>query len=195
MAVREINLVPSEWLFPVRVRRHLAFWLLCLACTLALMGGGFLFATHVVLAPKRPAMGLEQLQRDLGMEIQEIRRVQQELERLRERKAVVASITLNQPYSLVLERLAHAMNDHCWLTHLEIDSGRGGGGKGRLQLTGLATSNQDLGDFLTQLGGEPLFEEVVLRFAGESVTRSSGARDERPVARIHFRIELALAKG
>ncbi len=167
MALREINLIPSECLFRRQVRRHLSLWSLCLALSLLVNAGGFLLYTHLVLAKGNSLAGMGEVDANLDARIVQIKRLQEELASLHERQAAFESIRRNQPYSRVLLRLADIMNENTWLGQLRIEEDGENGAVTKVELTGYSFTNEDLGDFLSRLTGTLVFRDVVLKYANE----------------------------
>jgi len=64
-----------------------------------------------------------------------------------------------------------------------------------LQISGRATTNEALGNFLNRLGGNPLFENVVLKYATETLMEKSDVNDENPEKRVEFEIVCRILYG
>lgn len=180
MALREINLIPAEILYRKHLIRHVCFWAGCLATSLALIFSIYLFQRQTVLTKNRALTKLKETHNQLDSKIEEIKRVQNELDSLIQKQSTLYDKTRSQPYSPVLLRLADIINENTWLTKLAIDSTKDTVGSASMQLTGFSRSNQDLGNFLNQLSSEPMFKDVVLKFARElkveESKKSSGAQ-------------------
>ena len=193
MALREVNLVPSELLFRRQVRRHLLLWSSCLLAALLVVVGGNLLHTQVVLAKNRSLISLNEVGTSLDTRIVQIKRLQGELDTLHERQAVLESITRNKPYSFVLLRLADVMNENTWLAQLSIDDSRETEGATRVELTGYSFSNEDLGDFLSQLTGTLMFREVALKYANEIQDPRPEEREKSGMKVINFQLVCSLS--
>lgn len=167
MALREINLIPAKILYRKHLLRHVCFWAGCLATSLALIFSIYLFQRQTVLAKNRALTKLKEAHNQLGSKKEEIKRVQNELDSLIQKQSTLYEKTRSQPYTPVLLRLADIINENTWLTKLAIDSTKDTGSSASMQLTGFSRSNQDLGNFLNQLSSEPMFKDVVLKFARE----------------------------
>lgn len=196
MALRDVNLLPPELLFRRQVRRHLFLWSSCLIFALLLIVGGDLLHTHVVLGKNRFPITLNEVDASLATRIVQLKSLQREMDGLHERQAVLKSITRNRPYSLVLLRLAEIMNENTWLVRLSIDDSRGpGGDTTRMELTGYSFSNEDLGDFLSQLTGTLVFQEVSLKYANKIQDPRPEERDKGGAKVIHFQLLCKLSGG
>ncbi|GAX59229.1 metalloendopeptidase [Candidatus Scalindua japonica] len=169
MALREINLIPSDILSSRYLRRHLLFWAVLLIALLSLPGSFYAYQTQFVLNKERPMKNLENIHALIGTKIDDIYRIQAELERLDQQQGVLKTIKRNLPYSSVLYQLSNIMNEYAWLTSLTIDStpGKDRIDNDKLELTGLALSNDKLGNFLISLSSDDLFKDVVLKYAKE----------------------------
>ena len=167
MALREINLIPAKILYRKHLIRHVCFWAGCLAISLVLIFSIYLFQRQTALAKGRALTKLKETHKRLGSKIEEIKRVQNELDSLIQKQSTLYEKTRSQPYSPVLLRLADIINENTWLTRLAIDTNKDTGGSASMQLTGFSRSNQDLGNFLNQLSSEPMFKDVVLKLARE----------------------------
>jgi Tfp pilus assembly protein PilN len=191
MALREINLIPADILSFRYLLRHLFFWARCLTLLLSLIGGFFLYQTHFVINKKRSTTDLQTIHTRMGTRMEEINRIQQELERLDQQQDVLKTIKRNQPYSGVLFKLADIMNEDTWLTRLSVDSDMNTdkGGTENLALTGFSFSNEKLGNFMSRLSSETLFKEVVLKYAKETHAAQSDPDRETNESLIQFQIE------
>jgi Tfp pilus assembly protein PilN len=169
MALRETNLIPPEVLVRREFLRHLSFWAGCLVISLSLIWGFYFYQRHVLQGKRRTVAELKQKHQDLGTKINEIRRIQVELDRMRQEQAGLENITLAAPYSQIFAKLADIMNEDTWLSQLTIDSGREEESSIRLRLAGFSLSADELGNFLQQLTNEPLFQGVVLQNAREDL--------------------------
>ncbi len=79
MALREINLVPSDIVSSRYLRRHLFFWAGWLIVSLSLLGSYFSYQTHFVLNKERPMKNLGDIHALIGTKINDINRIQAEL--------------------------------------------------------------------------------------------------------------------
>jgi Tfp pilus assembly protein PilN len=154
---------------------------------LTLVFGIYLHQKQQVLASKRAVMKLKDQYKQLGLKIEEIKQIQEELTRLTAKQAVFNSITRNEPYSQVLLRLAKTMNENTWLTQLTVEGSRDrdSGGRVNLRLEGFSHSNKDLGNFMNQLSNDPIFKSVVLQYAKESHSKGTAS----PHTLIRFQIK------
>ncbi len=193
MALREVNLVPPEFLLRRQVLRHLFLWASCLVLALLVIIGGNLLHTHLVLAKNRSLISLNEVDTNLDSRIVQIKRLQGELDNLHERQAVLESITTNEPYSLVLLRLADIMNENTWLSQLSIDESRETEGTTQVELTGYSFSNEDLGDFLSRLTGTLVFRDVVLKYANEIEDPRPEEREKAGRKVINFQLLCSLS--
>jgi len=190
MALREINLIPAEVLHGKYITRHLFLWAGCLALSLSLIFGFYLYQVRVVLPEKRPVTTVEDMHKQLGATLEEIKETQQQIERLSFQESFLAKLSRVQPFSTLLLKLSEIMNAKTWLTKLSIDaSTEDEDVLPSINLYGFSISNEDLGNFLTQLSGEPLFEDVGLKYAKETpITRSP--QDRKALVKvIQFQID------
>ena len=195
MGLREINLVPAEILSRRCVARHLILWGGWLLASLFLIFGFYFYQDRIVLAKKRSMLTLNDMQKHLGMRIGEIKRIQEELERLDQQQAALQVITQNPSYSRILLKLADIMNEDTWLTQLTVDGSRDKEGNISLILTGFSFSNAQLGNFMNQFSRETTFDAVELKYAKETKMKLSSQPDAEPVRLIQFGIECRIAKG
>ena len=193
MALRLINLIPSDMLYKQQLQRHVYFWVGCLAMSLTLVVGIYLYQRHAIMAEKETLTNLKAEHLQLAAKIDEIKQIKEELENLAEKRAVLNELTGNQAYSHVLLKLAEIVNEQTWLKQLAIERDKETEnieGEGiKLKLTGFSHSNQDLGDFLIQLSSQPLFKGVVLNYAKEATERHSKDRMDLATSLIEFQID------
>jgi Tfp pilus assembly protein PilN len=190
MALREINLIPADILSSRYLRHHITFWALWLILLVPLLGGFFYYQTHFVLNKKRPMENLEDVHALIGTKIEDINRIQAELERLDQQQSVLKTIKRTPPYSSVLFKLSNIMNDDTWLTSIAIDSNsdKNEGENDNLELTGFAFSNNKLGNFLSLLSNDDLFKDVVLKYSKEAHKVQVSPDSEANTSLIQFQI-------
>ncbi len=190
MALREINLVSSDIMSSRYLRRHISFWALWLILSLTLLGSFFYYQTHFVLSKKRPMKNLEDILAQIGTKIEDINRIQAELEKLDQQESVLKTIKRTRPYSRVLFKLSNIMNDDTWLRSLAIDSNsdKNKGENDNLELTGFAFSNNKLGNFLSLLSNDDLFKDVVLKFSKDTHNSRTYTDSEENTSLIQFQI-------
>ena len=193
MALRDINLLPAEMLYQQHLVRHVYFWAGCLAMSLTLVCGIYLYQRHAVMAKKHTLMKLKADHQQLAAKIEEIKQVQEELQKLAKKQAVLNDITGNQPYSEVLLKLAEIMNEHTWLRQFSIERDTDTEERDdegiKLKLTGFSHSNEDLGDFLIQLSSQRLFKGVVLNYAKETTEKRVKGTTRMAASLIEFQID------
>ena len=195
MALREINLIPADILHKKYLFRCFFLWAGSLSLCLSLIFGFYLYQIYVVLPKKRPVTTFEDMHKQLGTTLEEIKETQQEIQRLSLQESFLKNLTRTQPVSRLLLKLSVIMNTRTWLTKLTIDADTeeektvpG------IELYGSSLSNDDLGNFLTQLSVEPMFYNVVLKYAKE--TRISKSHQDRNalVKVIQFQIDCNISK-
>ena len=97
-------------------RRHLLFWTACMVISLSLIWTFYFYQIYALQAKTRTLAELKQKHRDLGSKINEIRRIQGELDRMRQQQAGLENITLGAPYSQIFAKLADIMNEATFIT-------------------------------------------------------------------------------
>jgi Tfp pilus assembly protein PilN len=196
MALRDVNLVPPDVLARRQLRRHLCFWTACLALSLSLIFGVYFYQVHVVLAKKRPPTTLKDMHTHLGTRLEEIKQVQEEVERLDQQQAVLEAIVINQPYSKVLLTLVDVMNEETWLNQLTIENGANQQKDKEdivmVRLTGFSFSNDKLGNFMKQLSSNQMFKTSVLKYARETNMPSANPSADEPLRLTTFQIECTI---
>ena len=188
MALREINLIPPDILSRRYLLRRFSFWTGCIIVSLSLIFG-FYHYTHVLLTKKRAMPTMKEMQIKLGTRIEKINQIQEELEKLDQQQSLLKTITKNQPYSIVLLKLANLMNEYTWLTQFAIDTGKDKENNVNVKLTGFSFSNNQLGDFLDQLSHEPMFTSIFLKYARESKIALPDQNETKRVKVIQFEIK------
>jgi len=195
MALREINLIPADILHKNYVFRHLFLWAGCLTLCLTLIFGFYLYQVHVVLPKKRPMTTLQDMHKQLGGTLEEIKETQDEIQRLSLQESFLKKFTGIQPFSRFLLKLSEIMNAQTWLTTLSIDT------EAEeeeivpfLKLYGFSLSNNDLGNFLTRLSVDPLFKDVGLKYAKETGMAKSVQNPNANVKVIQFQIDCKISR-
>jgi Tfp pilus assembly protein PilN len=193
MALRDINLIPGDMLYQQQLQRHVYFWAGCVAMSLTLVVGIYLSQRHAIMAEKKTLTKLKTEHQQLAAKVEEIKQIQEELQKLEEKQAVLNDIAGNQAYSQVLLKLAEIMNEHTWLKQLSIERDKETENRDdemiKLKLTGFSHSNEDLGDFLIQLSSQPLFKGVVLNYAKEATDRRAKGNMTLAASVIEFQID------
>ena len=196
MALRDVNLVPPDLLARRHLRRHLGFWTACLALSLSLIFGVYFYQAHLVLAQRRSPTTLQDMQTHLGKRIEEIKQVQEEVERLDQQQSVLEAISIHQPYFRVFLTLADIMNEQTWLTQLSIESGTSDQKDEEdfttLRLTGFSFSNEKLGNFMKQLSSHHMFKTSILKYARETSMPSANPDADEPLRLMTFQIECTI---
>lgn len=190
MALREVNLIPADVLHKKYVLRHITLWTVGLMLCLCLIVGFYQYQARVVLPPKRPVTTLEDMHIRLGSTVDEIKATQQEIQRLSLQESFLKKRNKVQPFSELLLGLSKIMRAQTWLTKLTIAAGSeqetmvpG------IELYGFSLSNNDLGNFLTQLSEEPLFQNVELKYANETQIAASAQDQKALTTVIQFQID------
>lgn len=195
MGLREINLVPPDMLFPRKVRRHLFFWVGCLLIAIALIFTLHLYQRSVLMKQKRPLLTLQDTHTHLGATIEEVKRIQEELERLHEQQAVLESISRHQSHAGVLATIAEILNRNTWLRELAIEQGDDKQEIFGVTLTGYSFSNDDVGDFISRLSNEAIFDRVILKYAKDTPPGGVRQYSEEDVKLIQFKVECTISIG
>lgn len=195
MALREINLIPTQVLHKKYLFRHLFLWTGGLIVCLSLIVGFYLYQVRIVLPKKRPMTTLEDMHKQLGATIEEIKETQQEIQRLSLQESFIKKLTRIQPFSRLLLKLSEIMNAQTWLTKLSFDAEtEDDEALPTIRLYGYSLSNNDLGNFLTRLSGEPLFKNVILKFAKETKIAKLLQDRNTPVRVIQFQIDFKIPR-
>jgi Tfp pilus assembly protein PilN len=194
MALRDINLIPEDILNRSHLGRRLGFWALCLGVTLALILGLHVYQARFAMARTAPPGAIEKTTARLISRIEEIRRVQAEIDKLAQRRSALEAVTGAPRYSPLILKLTRIMDGQIWLTLLTVDRGTRNGGM-ILRLAGFSSRSEVLGDFLNRLSGEALFGNVSLRFARETLGGSSGGGGDEPERLIQFEVECDLSRS
>jgi Tfp pilus assembly protein PilN len=192
MALREINLIPADILNRKVLNKHLVFWIGCLTISLSLIFGCYLYEKHVVLAQMSTFGSLKDTHTHLGLKIQEIKRIQEELEKLDQQQAVLKTITIGPVCWRIILKLAEILNENTWLKTLATDNGRDKEANASLKLSGFSFSNEELGNFLITLSSEPMFKNVLLKYARETIVGRADKNGDDRMKVIEFEIECEL---
>ena len=96
----------------------------------------------------------------------------------------------------MLLKLSEIMNAQTWLTKLSFDAETEDDEVlPFIRLYGYSLSNNDLGNFLTRLTGEPLFKNVILKFAKETKIAKLLQDRNTPVKVIQFEIDFKIPRS
>jgi Tfp pilus assembly protein PilN len=188
MALRDINLIPTEILDRRYLVRHLLLWLSSLVVVAALIMAAHGYQNRMVSGETQNRQGaIKDQAAALTRTVGDIRKEQMALNLARrEQVQLVALIEQRRSYSSVLAKLADVMNDQTWLQQLAFNTAQDR--TLHLGLMGFSHSHETLGTFIQRLSGEPMFRLVVLKSAQESADKLSGS------APVQFQIECDIAK-
>lgn len=195
MALRDINLIPSDILTSRLRQRHLCFWAGCLLASLGLVFGFFLYQRHVLMSEKSDFNSLQHTHKHLGLKIKEIATIKQELEKLDQQQTILKDIIRGPICSQVLWKLAEIINENTWITSLVTSNNRQSEKNAIIKLNGYSFSNDELGNFLSRLSVESSFNDVRLIYAQESTLSLSSQNDADVIKVIQFEIECELLTG
>ncbi len=195
MALRDINLIPSDILTSRLQQRHLCFWAGCLLASLGLVFGFFLYQRHALMSEKSEFNSLQHTHKHLGLKIKEIATIKQELEKLDQQQTILKDIIRGPICSQVLWKLAEIINENTWITSLATKNNRQTEKNAIIKLNGYSFSNDELGNFLSRLSVESSFNAVRLVYAQESILSPSDQSDGDVIKVIQFEIECELLTG
>lgn len=189
MALRDINLIPADILTSRLKKRHLCFWAGCLLISFGLIFGFFLFQKHTLEDQKSKFGNLEHTHNHLGLKIKEIGRIQQELEKLDQQQTVLREIIRGPICYQVLWKLSDIINENTWLTSLSTDNNRHSEKNASMKLNGYSLSNEELGNFISQLSMDSIFNNIRLKYAQESEILQTNRKNGDSIRVIQFEIE------
>jgi Tfp pilus assembly protein PilN len=195
MALRDINLIPSNILDRKVIRRHLVLWSVCLGVLLTPVFGFFVYKTGVASAQKRATLYIADINKRLNLQTARIKQIQQELNSLEKQEADLKTVLKPAVYSEILYKLMGTMNGLTWLQTLKIHRQSDPAESVQLRVVGYAASNGALGNFLNRLSSDPELDSAVLKYAKESPVQNSTTTETAPHSRIEFEIECTILQG
>ena len=194
MAIREVNLVPADILERRHLRCHFFFWIGCLMILLALIWGFHFYRTGRAFAQSQDQMDTGAIERELLSKMNDIKLMKEKIAALDQKRKGIESLSAGPPYSWIIMNLTGRMNGATWLQTLSIDREKESG-RTRVMMSGYSFGNEDLGEFLNRLNEEPLFDDVVLRYAREKNMQIPGRIQTNPVDVAEFQIDFAVSSG
>ncbi|MBW1962305.1 MAG: PilN domain-containing protein [Deltaproteobacteria bacterium] len=190
MALREINLIPSDIMLHRYLVRHMGLWAGLLAILLAPIVSYYIYQTKVALSYRPLETTLGDITRNINTKLQEIKTVQNRVKKVNHRLSDIESVTSQQSYALILFKLSKAVNRYLWLRSLSIQSQSK---NSELLINGYALSNEAIGDLLNRLSTDELFEKVVLNYARQPSVGKKKARLNE-FRRIEFEIRCDITR-
>jgi Tfp pilus assembly protein PilN len=151
-----------------------------------------LWQKRTIVAEQTTLLQLEKEHRQLSVKVEEIKNLEQELEKLTQRQALLTKVAGNHSHAVLLMKLAQIMNGHTWLTELKVEDKKEDDEKVSevdIRLKGFSYSNEDLGNFVIQLSADHLFKGVVLDHAKEASSRKPMHGMTLPDSLIQFQID------
>ena len=195
MALRDINLIPSNILDRKEIRHHLIFWSVCLGVLLSPVFGFYVYGTGVASAQKRATTNIADIDRNLNRQVARIKQIQQELNTLSQQEADLKTVLKPAVFSEILYKLIGTMDGLTWLQTLKIHRQSSPTESIQLRVVGYAASNRALGNFLNRLSSDPEIDSVVLKYAKEPSVQKSTGTDTKQISRIAFEIECTISQG
>jgi hypothetical protein len=195
MALREINLVPADILARRHLLRHLSFWGMTLGLVLVSIFGFHLYQRQFVLASQRIPGNLEGIKSAITLKSEQIKTLQAEMERLKQKRDAIRQIAGNLRYTVILAVLADRLNASTWFRQLSLERDQIQTGSANLKIQGSSFGNEELGNFLNQLSEERVFQNVSLKYARETVLASSKKNSAAPMEATHFQIECQVTRN
>jgi len=195
MALRDISLIPTAVIERRYIHRHLGFWCGCLIGWLGLAAGIYLYLSFSLSAEARTAAGLAEAQARVESAVKEITRIQAELDRIRLEQSLLDAAASSPPYSLVIWRLAQAVNNNTWLVQLTVDRREDPKPGTAVQMVGYSYSNDQLGDFLDRLSTDRMFGSVVLKYSREDTMTQVEATGGKKSRQVQFQINCEIPGG
>ena len=189
MALRDINLVPDDFLFRQNLSRHLSLWAIFFILSMTSVFGFHIYQKTTTNSKKLPIDPMMDATEQLGLKIDEIKRLQDELVRLDQQKSGLENISRNPVYSRVLLKLAEIMSNHTWVTQLTIEKDEETKTESLMSLRGYAKNSADLGDLIKNLNENSLFYDVFLRHAQEAMLTEYRPQMNEPSSLIEFQLE------
>jgi Tfp pilus assembly protein PilN len=193
MAIRDINLVPSDILHRQRLLGHACFWAGCFIFSISVILAINFYQKRTIAGEQFTLLQLEKEHRQLNFKVEEIKNLEQELAKLTERHALLTNLVGNHSHVMLLMTLSRIMNDYTWLTELKAEEKKGDDDEDlsvvAVQLKGFSYSNEDLGNFIIQLSADRLFKGVVLDYAKEAASRRTKNGMAMPDSLIEFQID------
>lgn len=107
------------------------------------------------------------MKKNLSVKHEAIKQMQNEMGKLNEKHSALALLLKNTAYSEVILKLIQIMNGQTWLKQVSLKTEKGSADKVAVLMEGFSFRNEDLGDFIAQLSGDPFFESVMLKYARE----------------------------
>ena len=147
------------------------------------------------MVQKRSVAKTDDINKHLIRQIDAVKRIQKELNFLNRQQADLQSVIRHSDYSRILFKLADIVNEYTWFKSLRIDKGNTPKDPIVLQASGYAATKGALGNFLNRLTSDPLFENVILKYAKEPPMDKSDANAEKPEKRVEFEIACRILHG
>lgn len=192
MVLRDVNLVPDDFLFRQNLARHLGLWGMLLIISIASTLGFHFYQIKQAHSEKLLIESITAAPEQLSFKIEEIKRIQDELIRLDQQKSDLKNITKTPDYSRVLLKLVEIMSDNTWIIQLTIENKEEAKTESRMSLRGYAKNSAELGDFINNLTKTPFFHDVFLNEAKEARLREREDKVNDSPSLIEFRIECGI---
>lgn len=139
-----------------------------MAILLLSISGLYFYQTWAIKVQKRPYSTLQALQSRLSARIEIIKGMQDTLAKLNQQRSVLEKLTKNLSYSWLLLRLSNMMNEYTWLKRLSIVKDNKAENRDSLIINGHSFRSEELGNFIDQLSGDSIFNNVVLKYARDT---------------------------
>lgn len=167
MAVRPINMIPSDILTANTLTRHLGFWAKGLLILVALFAGAYLIQNQWLKVQQKQhgltETTLMQITKKISVTLQATSETQSKMKDLHLKIDTLSSITNQRPYYDILATLAQAVNSDTWIDGLSIQRCNDKKmGCSRMVMDGFSMTHHTLGEFLESLSAIPQIRDMVL---------------------------------
>jgi len=187
VALRDVNLVPPDRAAKRLLASHLFFWAGCMALLTCLVSVIYLAQTYMLRVQSRSLLEMNEIERLFIARTDVQKRLQGDQDRLNQEKSSLVAIRAgSRSAAQIIAKLSDHMNADTWLSQLSLEATQEPRGEARLLLTGFATSNEHLGDFLSKLSIDPSFKGVTLKYANESEGEQQGQKTAKGLVRFQI---------
>jgi Tfp pilus assembly protein PilN len=158
------------------IRRHLTFWSLWCGLFAGAILIFLLYQARTAMAHRQNDAEIQTISLQLAKQVAVIKQAREEIESLNRQQADLEMVLQPTPFSGILKKFVDIMAGDMWLNVLQIHRQDAGEKERiRLEVTGYASSNATLGNFLNRLSVDPAVTGVVLKYAKEKAPSAETA--------------------
>jgi len=200
MALRQINIIPSDIIAKNILARHSWFWTKGFICISVLflifyLGQSYWLAGQQTSHPLNTPMSKE-ISGKINQTLQDAEKIKIEMQNLNLKTRLFSGLSNRQYYFDILAVLADSFNDATWINNLTIQKyNKKESDSSSIMINGISMAHNTLAAFLESLSSIPIMQDVSLVFAKNIDQKSSTSSDLDLSNAVQFQVSCSILKA